>query len=307
MTWVGPQRELPERYRSLPVLDVGGALVCPGFIDAGVRLLPGVSADDSEVLVGRAAAIAAAMLQRGVTSFDLRAGGSTDPVRETVALAAARAVAERVAATVSVTWEVSSGADCRELRRVVLPAATRLAANVAVSCDGTPGYVEDALHAFRPLRARVTLCEDADGCSDESEGALSVTGPAHHAPVDGVVSVVEPASLLDGHGIAVRKLWDGGAVVAMASANEPGRRVVESPGLLISLLVEIGGLSAEEAMWTATRGGALALGDAERGRLRPGDVADLVVLSADRIDELVARPDANWASSVVVGGLVMST
>lgn len=307
VTWVGPERDLPDRYRQLPELDAGGAIVCPGFVDAGTHLLGAVTVDTADAAVAGAAGVASAMLQRGVTSFDLSAGGSTDPMLETVSLAAARATAERVAASVSVTWRVAVGSDCRELRRVVLPAASRLAANVAVQCDGSPGSVEESIRSLRPLRPRITVCDEPDDCLDAAEGALSIGGAGHHSAVDGVVSVVEPARLLDGHGLASRKLWDAGAVVAIASGNDPARRVVESPGLLLTLLVEVGGLTIDEAMWTATRGGALALGDPERGRLRPGDVADLVVLAADDAADLVARPDANWASMVVVGGIVMST
>jgi imidazolonepropionase len=76
---------------------------------------------------------------------------------------------------------------------------------------------------------------------------------------------------------------------------------------MMTLLVEVGGLSISEAIWAATRGGALALGDAERGRLRPGDIADLLVLDTDSLGDLVRRPDTGWASVVVSGGVVVAT
>jgi imidazolonepropionase len=69
----------------------------------------------------------------------------------------------------------------------------------------------------------------------------------------------------------------------------------------------VGGLTISEAIWAATRGGALALGDSERGRLRPGDIADLVVFETDTLGDLVRRPDAGWARAVVCSGVVVAT
>jgi len=307
VTWVGQERHLPARYDDLPRFDAGGRIVCPGFADAGVGLLGIVDPGEPEAAVARAADVAATMLQHGVTSFDLRTGGSDDPMKETVALAAARALAERVAATVSVTWVVPPTSDADELRRVLVPAASRLAANALVRCDGTDGRVDRIIRAVRPLRSRVEVCDEPVDCLEAAEGALSVGGAAHLSAVEGTVSVVEPTRLFDGGSLPSRKLWDGGAVVAVASGNDTSRRVVESPALLAALLVEVGGLTVDETLWALTRGGALALGDPERGRLRPGDVADLVVLDGDSLDDLVRRPDANWASAVLVGGVLMTT
>lgn len=306
VVWVGPERHLPARYDDLPRLDAGGRIVCPGFVDAGVSLLGRVDPAEPEAAVAAAAAVAATMLQHGVTSFDVRTGGSQDPMQETVALAAGRALAERVAATVSVTWVVPDTADTAELRRVLVPAASRLAANALVRCDGTEGSVDGLIRAVRPLRPRVELCDDPADCLHAAEGALSVGGASHLSAVDGAVSVVEPGRLFDGGSLPSRKLWDGGATIAVASGNDIARRVIESPALLASLLVDVGGLTIEETLWALTRGGALALGDPERGRLRPGDVADLLVLDAGSLDELVTRPDANWAATVVVGGVLMT-
>jgi imidazolonepropionase len=307
ITWVGPERHLPGRYADLPVLDAGGRIVCPGFVDAGTDLLGRAPTRDPEPVVRRAAELAAAMISEGVTSFDLAVGGTADPMAETVALAAGRAVAERVAATVAVSWRVPGSVPPQELKRVLGPAASRLASNALVSCPGPPHAIEELLEAVRPLRPRVELCDEPDGCLDAAEGALSVAGPGHVSPVEGVVSITEPLALLDGRSLPARKLWDGGAVVALASRNDPERRVVRSPGLMIALLVEVGGLSISEAMWAATRGGALALGDPERGRVRPGDIADLVVLDSDSLGDLVRRPDSGWASAVVSGGVVVAT
>ncbi|HSJ27539.1 MAG TPA: amidohydrolase family protein [Acidimicrobiia bacterium] len=307
VTWVGPERHLPNRYAELPRLDAGGRIVIPGFVDAGTELLGRDRIDDPEGAVGRAASVAASMVAEGVTSLDLTVGGFDEPMAETVALAAGRTVAERVAATAAVTWRVPPTMPVDEMRRVLLPAAVRLATNAVVACPGDLHEIDTRLGAVRPLRPRVVVCDDPRECADAAEGALSVSGPGHVEALEGVVSIVEPLGLLDGGSLPARKLWDGGAVLAIASRNDPGRRVLRSPALMITLLVEVGGLSIAEAMWAATRGGALALGDPERGRLRPGDIADLVVLDTDSLGDLIRPPDAGWSAAVVGGGVVVAT
>jgi imidazolonepropionase len=307
ITWVGPERHLPSRYADLPQLNAGGRLVCPGFVDAGTDLLGDVEGREPEPMVARAAGLAASMIQEGVTSLDLTVGGSDDPLRETVALAAGRGVAERVAASVTVSWRLPTGLSPAELRRVLLPAASRLASNALAVCPGAPHAIDERLRAVRPLRPRVEVCDEPGECLDVTEGALSVAGPGHVSAVDGVVSIVEPLALLDDRPLPARKLWDAGAVLALASRNDPDRRMLRSPALMVTLLVEVGGLTVAEALWSLTRGGSLALGDPERGRLRPGDVADVVVLDAESLGDLLHQPDGGWAATVVAGGVVVTT
>lgn len=307
VSWVGPERHLPERYATFPRMDAGGRIACPGFVDAGTSLLGSDLGRDPAPAVDRAADAAAAMIQAGVTAFDLRIGGGLDPMAETVALAAGRMVAERVAGSVMATWVVSVGFDPRVVREVMLPAASRLARNAVVACAGPPHAIDRLVEAIHPLRPRVEVCDEPAECADVAHGALSIGGPGHVEPVDGVVSIVEPLRLLDGGSLPARKLFDAGAVVAVASGNDPTRRLVRSPALLLTLMVEVGAVSVAEALWAITRGGAMALGEPDRGRLRPGDVADLVVLDTDTLGDLTRGPDANWASSVIVGGALVST
>ena len=101
------------------------------------------------------------------------------------------------------------------------------------------------------------------------------------------------------------RAWKGAAAfekerLVSTNALHP-RRVVLCAALC--LLVSLGGLSAHEALWCATRGGAEALGDPSRGRLRMGDPADLVILDTDHLSDMMSRPDANPVWRVVSAGL----
>jgi imidazolonepropionase len=65
------------------------------------------------------------------------------------------------------------------------------------------------------------------------------------------------------------------------------------------------GLSPEQAVWSATRGGALALGLDDRGVVTPGAVGDLVVLDHPSYVHLAYRPDAPPVRSVIKRGALM--
>ncbi|MGH9196563.1 MAG: amidohydrolase family protein, partial [Acidimicrobiia bacterium] len=62
------------------------------------------------------------------------------------------------------------------------------------------------------------------------------------------------------------------------------------------------GLTLEEALWSSTRGGALALEEPNKGRIAPGAAGDVVVLEADTYKHLGYQPDLNLAKIVVKQG-----
>ncbi len=135
-----------------------------------------------------------------------------------------------------------------------------------------------------------------------AEGARSVEADTWSLlPVE-ANPVIEPLGILDGRVLDARAMWDAGGRPGVATRSNPDRRIVNGLTLAISLLVNVGGLDVGEAIWSATRGGARAVADEERGRLRMGDAADFVVLDTDDLGDLVRRPDTNPAWKVVAGG-----
>jgi imidazolonepropionase len=100
-------------------------------------------------------------------------------------------------------------------------------------------------------------------------------------------------------------LWDKGLTVAVASDCNPGTSYIASMQLVIAVACLDMGLSLEQAVWSATRGGALALEEPDKGRITPGAVADLIVLGADSYRHLAYRPDQNLVETVVKSGGVV--
>lgn len=99
-------------------------------------------------------------------------------------------------------------------------------------------------------------------------------------------------------------IWDAGCTVALATDCNPGTSYFEAMGLVISLAVVEMGLKVEEAIWAATRGGAISLGLEDHGVLRPGARADLVILDAPNPAHIPYRPATKLTWAVVAGGKV---
>jgi imidazolonepropionase len=76
-------------------------------------------------------------------------------------------------------------------------------------------------------------------------------------------------------------------------------------GPIISLGVVQMGLTVDQAIWAATRGGALSLGMEDRGIIEPGARADLLVLDAPNPSHIPYRPGTNLVHHVISGGNVV--
>ncbi len=101
-----------------------------------------------------------------------------------------------------------------------------------------------------------------------------------------------------GSGIApIRALRDAGARVGLAvdgsASNDSGHMLAEARNALLLQRVKegAGALSAAEALWIATRGGAEVLGRDDIGALAPGMAADLIGVRLDRLAFAGAQAD----------------
>ena len=99
-----------------------------------------------------------------------------------------------------------------------------------------------------------------------------------------------------------RRLLDAGATVALATDCNPGSSFTTSMPLCIALAVRDMHMTPDEALWSATAGGARALRRDDVGVLRPGARADLVSLRAPSHVHLSYRPGVDLIDRVWLGG-----
>jgi imidazolonepropionase len=95
-----------------------------------------------------------------------------------------------------------------------------------------------------------------------------------------------------------RRLLDAGVTVAIATDCNPGSCFTSSMPLCVALAVREMGMTTEEAVWSATAGGARALRRPDVGHLAPGARADLVLLDAPSHVYLAYRPGVPMTAGV---------
>lgn len=95
-----------------------------------------------------------------------------------------------------------------------------------------------------------------------------------------------------------RRLADAGVPIALATNCNPGTSYTMSMPLVVALAVLQCELTAEEAVWAATAGGALALRRGDVGILRVGARADVQVLDVPSIDHIAYRVGGVRAAAV---------
>ena len=102
-----------------------------------------------------------------------------------------------------------------------------------------------------------------------------------------------------------RKLADAGVPLALGSNCNPGSAMSESFSLALTLACLGNGLSAAEAFYAATAGGARALGLSDRGRIEPGLRADLVIHGAHSVEHLAYHMATRHVRAVIVDGVLV--
>ena len=271
------------------------------------------------------------MISSGTTTVEIKSGYGLDTETEARILRVARRIGEDLPVTVRATFLGAHAVppefeDDRDgyIRRIVddmLPAMARLAdycdvfvEEGAFSVDEARTILTSAMgHGLRPRVHAEQLTRTGGAMLAAELGAASADHLDHANPDDaaamaesGVAAVLVPGAsyMLRSPQAPGPMLWEAGCVVAVATDCNPGTSYLESMGLAISLSVVQMGLTVEQAIWAATRGGALSLGLDDRGVLTPGAVADMVILDAPTPDHIPYRPATNLAWATIAGGHV---
>ncbi|MET9438892.1 imidazolonepropionase [Streptomyces sp. NPDC006551] len=133
------------------------------------------------------------------------------------------------------------------------------------------------------------------------------------ADVDALANSSTVATLLPGAEFSTRAQWpdarrllDAGVTVALSTDCNPGSSFTSSVPFCIALAVRDMRMTPDEALWSATAGGAAALRRTDIGRLSPGAAADLAILDAPSHVHLAYRPGVPLVSEVWRRGLRVS-
>lgn len=123
--------------------------------------------------------------------------------------------------------------------------------------------------------------------------------------VDALANSNTVATLLPGAEFSTRAEWpdarrllDAGATVALSTDCNPGSSFTSSVPFCIALAVRDMGMTPDEAIWSATAGGAAALRRTDIGVIREGARADLAFLNAPSHVHLAYRPGVPLVSEV---------
>ncbi len=270
------------------------------------------------------------MLDHGTTTAEAAAGYTAEHVDELDLLEVAGMVNRRHEVDLVATFDVvgfppapadrTSGMEI--LAEKVLPEVAGLGYTIRIKFGKGPFTVEEA-HLLLSTAARLgsrTRIHCEDPMTNEAYGlALDTTAAVidHCGNVDrdrarqmgaqGTAVVITPATALANRNYPppLRDLIDLGVPVAIGTDCRPVPVLVESMPLAVSLAVLEMGLTPDQAVWSATRGGAIALGLRNRGWIAQGAVADLVVLDAPSPAYMSYRPGTNLAWKVLKNGAVV--
>jgi imidazolonepropionase len=293
-----------------------------------------------EELLGRLRSLVAEMRAQGTTTVEVKSGYGLTVADEARSLRVAREVSAETTFLGAhvVPPGVDRGAYVDLVAGPMLDACAPFAAWADVFCEPASAHAFDGdeartvltaaaarglglrvhgnqLSAGPGVRLAVELgAASVDHCTnlaDEDVDALSGAAPADvrevglgRTPATGTVATLLPGvEFSTRHPYPdARRLLDAGVRVALATDCNPGTCFTSSMPFVIALAVREMGMTIGEALWAATRGGAIALRRPDVGWLGVGARADLTVIEAPSYRHLAYRPGMPLARALDVGG-----
>ncbi|RMH13332.1 MAG: imidazolonepropionase [Planctomycetota bacterium] len=309
MCWAGSRLDEWERRLEgasyLELLEAGGGIM------STVRAVRAAREDElAELLLARLEAA----LSEGTTTVEVKSGYGLNTESELKMLRAIDAAAARWQGTVVKTACIGHAIDPDEPRAIertieeTLPAVHEAFPHVPIDayCEQGAWSLEDCLRLFdraialgHPCRVHADQFHALGMTSAAVERRFVSVDHLEASTADEVRTLAGSSTLgvllpcsgfhVDGRYADGRRLIDAGGAVAIGSNCNPGSAPCLSMPMTMALAVRFCRLRPSEAIAAATVNGARVLGLSDRGRVRPGERADLVLLGAK--DERVLSHD----------------
>ncbi len=174
----------------------------------------------------------------------------------------------------------------------------------AILLAGIESNLQPRIHANQLSAGRgVELAVELDCASADHLSHLT------DKDIDLLANSSTVATLLPGAEFSTRspypdasRLFAAGVTVALATDCNPGSSYTTSMPFCIALAVREMKFSVEQAIWSATMGGAKALRREDVGQIAVGKSADFVVLDAPSYQHLAYRPGVDLINQTVISG-----
>lgn len=256
-------------------------------------------------------------LQLGTTTIEAKSGYGLTVEHELLSLSILKELAAEepisihptllAAHSVPPEFRERRGEWFRLIREEILPVVVREGLAEALDAFCEPGVIsleetEDLMRAGLELGLGVRLHADQleAGGGGRLAARLGARSADHLEQLDeeGLRAMVEAGTcfgLLPGSTFFLgqrsyapaRRIVEAGGRIALATDFNPGSSHIQSMPFILTLATCQLRLSAAEAIWAATMGGALSLGVSRRvGGLRPGWQADLALWPIERLEQL---------------------
>ncbi len=259
--------------------------------------------------------------QSGVTHFEIKSGYGLDIETEVRSLKIAREFTEDTTFLGAhvVPADQDPDAYVELLTTAMLDAAAPFAKWIDVFCDRGAFTLAQTRKILEAGIAK-SLLPRLHANQIENLGAIALAVELDCASVDHCTHLSDQdiellagsktvATLLPGAEFSTRspypdakKLFAAGVTVALATDCNPGSSFTTSMPFCIAVSVRDMGFTIDQAVWSATSGGAMALRDSSRGSLAVGFRADFAILDAPNHLFLAYRPGVQLVASTYVAG-----
>lgn len=291
------------------------------YAAGGIRTtVAATRAATDEQLYANVARLVAEMRRQGTTTVEIKSGYGLSVLDEARSLAVARQFTEETtflgAHVVPPEYADDPAAYVELVTGSMLEAAAPHARWIDVFCE-KGAFDEDQARTIllagreKGLEGRLHANQLGPGPGVRLACELGLAAVDHcthldDADVDALAGSGTVATLLPGVEFSTRSpypdargLLDAGVTVALASDCNPGSCYTSSMPLCVALAVREMRMTPAEAVWSATAGGARALGRADVGVIAPGMRAHLTVLEAPSYVHLAYRPGVPLVAEVI--------